>query len=182
MSVGILSAGPAREVRMAILNSLARDLGETCNLAIPSDDGMVYLERVETHWPLRVQFPIGSTVPFHCTASGKLYLSTLSPSKLKRMVNAIHLEEHTVNTKTDPVKLVADIKQIRKNGFSEDNQEFIQGMVAVAVPILNAEGKMMSTLAVQAPSARLALENARDHVERLRRAAADLSAVILDTD
>ncbi len=182
VSVGILSAGPGREVRMAILNSLARDLGETCNLAIPSDDGMVYLERVETHWPLRIQFPIGSTVPFHCTASGKLYLSTLSPSKLKRMVNAIHLEQYTANTKTDPVKLIAEIKQIRKNGFSEDNQEFIQGMVAVAVPILNAEERMMSTLAVQAPSARLALENARDHVERLRQAAADLSAVILETD
>ena len=84
------------------------------------------------------------------------------------------------STKTDPVKLVAEIKQVRKNGFSEDNQEFIQGMVAVAVPILNAEERMMSTLAVQAPSARLALENARDHVERLRQAAADLSAVILE--
>lgn len=182
MSVGILSAGPSREVRMVILNSLARDLGETCNLAIPADDGMVYLERVETHWPLRIQFPIGSTVPFHCTASGKLYLSTMSASKLKRMVNAAHLEKHTVNTKTDPAKLIAEIKRIRANGFSEDNQEFIQGMLAVAVPVLNADGRMMSTLAVQGPSARLNIDQARAHVDRMRRAAEDLAAVICDTD
>ena len=182
MSVGIMSSGPSREIRMAILNSLARDLGETCNLAIPAEDGMVYLERVETHWPLRIQLPIGSTVPFHCTASGKLYLSTLSSSKLKRMVNAAHFEKNTVNTKTDPAKLIAEIKRIRANGYSEDNQEFIQGMLAVAVPILNSEGTMMSTLAVHGPSARLTMDRARAHVDRMRQAAEDLSAVICDTD
>jgi DNA-binding IclR family transcriptional regulator len=180
-SVGILSSGSGREVRMAILNSLARDLGETCNLAIPSDDGMVYLERVETHWPLRVEFPIGSTVPFHCTASGKLYLSSLSPSKMKRMINSLHLEQHTVNTRTDPQSLLADVKRVRAQGYSEDDQEFIHGMLAVAVPVLNSEGKLMSTLAVQGPSARLTMDVARGHIERLRRAAADLSAVICES-
>lgn len=179
-SVGILSSGAGREVRMAILNNLARDLGETCNLAIPSDDGMVYLERVETHWPLRIELPIGSTVPFHCTASGKLYLSSLSPSKVKRMVKSLHLEQNTVNTKTDAQALLDDIKRIRAQGYAEDDQEFIHGMLAVAVPVLNADGKMMSSLAVHGPSARLSLEVARGHIDRLRQAAADLAAVITD--
>lgn len=182
MSLDILSSGPSRDVRMTILKSLARDLEETCNLAIPSEEGMVYLERVETHWPLRIQLRIGSTVPFFCTASGKLYLSTLSPSKLKRMINAAHLEANTVNTKTDPARLIAEIKKIRSKGYAEDNQEFIHGMVAVAVPILNSEGQMMSSLAVHGPSARLSLEQARGHVDRLRQAATDLSAVIFDSD
>ncbi len=180
LSVGILSSGTGREVRMAILNNLARDLGETCNLAIPSDDGMVYLERVETHWPLRVELPIGSTVPFHCTASGKLYLSSLSASKVKRMVKSLHLAQNTPNTKTDPQALLDDIKRIRVQGFAEDDQEFIHGMLAVAVPVLNTEGKMMSSLAVHGPSARLTMEVARGHIDRLRQAAADLAAVVCD--
>lgn len=182
IGVGMLSSGSTREVSMAILKGLAHDLGETCNLAIPSEDGMLYIERVETHWPLRIQLPIGSTVPFHCTASGKLYLSTLSAPKLKRMVNAMRLEANTVNTKTDPAKLIAEIKKIRANGFSEDNQEFIHGMLAVAVPVLNADGRMMSSLAVHGPSARLSMVQARSHVDRLNKAAAELAAAALDTD
>jgi DNA-binding IclR family transcriptional regulator len=179
-SVGILSSGTGREVRMAILNRLARDLGETCNLAIPGDEGMIYLERVETQWPLRVELPIGSTVPFHCTASGKLYLSSLSPAKVKRMVRSLHLAQNTTNTKIDPQALLDDIKRIRAQGFAEDQEEFIQGMMAVAVPVLNPDGKMMSSLAVHGPSARLTIDIARGHVERLRQAAADLAAVICD--
>lgn len=182
LSVDILSSGSGREVRMAILKSLASDLGETCNIAIPADEGMVYLERVETHWPLRVQLPIGSTVPFHCTASGKLYLSTLSPSRLKRMVKSIHLAQNTENTIIESAELLADIKRVRSRGYAEDNEEFIQGMLAISVPVLNEEGRMMSTLAVHGPSARLSMEQARGHVDRLRQAAADLSAVICDRE
>ena len=45
--------------------------------ALPDREAMVYIERVQTEWPLRIQLPIGTRVPFHCTASGKMYLSTL---------------------------------------------------------------------------------------------------------
>ena len=180
LSPGLLASGRGREVRIAILNSLASDLGETCNLCIPDDDGMIYLERVETDWPLRIQLPIGSKVPFHCTASGKLYLSSLSASKVKRMVKSLHLAQNTPNTKTDPQALLDDIKRIRVQGFAEDDQEFIHGMLAVAVPVLNTEGKMMSSLAVHGPSARLTMEVARGHIDRLRQAAADLAAVVCD--
>ena len=40
---------------------------------------MVYWDRVETEWPLKVQMPIGTRVPLHCSASGKMYLSSLTP-------------------------------------------------------------------------------------------------------
>lgn len=179
-SVDILSAASGREVRMAILNKLARDLGETCNLVVPSDDGMVYFERVETHWPLRIELPIGSTVPFHCTASGKLYLSSLSPSKLKRLVKSLYLQQNTDNTLADPQALLEDVRRIRDQGHSEDNQEFIHGMLAVAVPVLDRQGNMLASLAVHGPSARLTMEVARGHIERLRQAANDLAGAIFD--
>ena len=77
LATNTLSSERVRTVRLAVLNSLAMSVGETCNIAIPERDGMVYLDRVETHWPLRIQLPVGTQVPFHCTASGKMYLSTL---------------------------------------------------------------------------------------------------------
>ena len=70
-------------VRQTVLNALAEDVGETCNIAMPERHAMVYLDRVETKWPLRIQLPVGTEVPFHCTASGKMYLSSLKPRLLQ---------------------------------------------------------------------------------------------------
>ena len=78
MAVGVLAHSRFRAERHAILQSLSEDIGETCNIAYPDGIQMAYSDRVETQWPLRlVQIPVGTRVPLHCTASGKLYLSTL---------------------------------------------------------------------------------------------------------
>ena len=77
LSANTLSSQRVRTERLLIMKNLAEKVGETCNLAAPGRYGMVYLDRVETHWPLRIQLPVGTQVPFHCTASGKLYLSSL---------------------------------------------------------------------------------------------------------
>ena len=61
----------------AILEKISDTVGETANITVPDFNRMRYLDRVETQWPLRLQLPVGSQVPLHCTASGKLYLSSL---------------------------------------------------------------------------------------------------------
>lgn len=180
LSPGLLASGRGREVRLAILSSLANDLGETCNLSIPDDEGMIYLERVETDWPLRVQLPIGSKVPFHCTASGKLYLSTLPSTQLNLMLKAGRFTESTESTMTNPAELKMEVERIRRTGYAEDNGEFIQGMVAVSVPVFDFDKNLMACLAVHGPSARLSIERARTHVERLQLAASDLTAALCD--
>ncbi len=180
MTPGLLASGCRREERLAILEDLAADLGETCNLCIPDDDGMIYLERVETDWPLRVQLPAGSKVPFHCTASGKLHLSTLPPSQLGLILKAGHFARATENTITDPLTLKTELEHIKASGHAEDNGEYIQGMVSVSVPVLDQDNNLLACLAVYGPSARLTIERARHHVDRLRQAAADLSEVLCD--
>ena len=64
----------ARE-RHHILDSLVDEIGETCNCTMLDGDEVVYLDRVETAWPLRVNLQPGSRVPLHCSASGKLFLA-----------------------------------------------------------------------------------------------------------
>ena len=77
ISLGVMSNEHFRTLRHAILMRLSKEVGETCNIAVPDGNQMRYLDRAETHWPLRMQLPVGAKVPLHCTSSGKLYLSTL---------------------------------------------------------------------------------------------------------
>jgi DNA-binding IclR family transcriptional regulator len=179
LSVNVMSSTRLRTVRLAVLNALTEDVGETCNLATPDRDGMYYIDRVETKWPLRIQMPVGTTVPFHCTASGKMYLSTLPPRHMAKYLANTTLKSHTSRTLTDPEKLVQEIENVRNNDYSTDNEEFMDGMVAIAVPIRDDLGRLMSTLSIHAPDQRVSLEYLKEHLERLRQAANDLAETML---
>ena len=87
VAVGVLANSRFGATRHAILTELSEKVGGTCNIAYPDGLYMAYSDRVETKAPLRLQFPIGMRVPLHCTASGKLYLSTLPKSRSKLYQN-----------------------------------------------------------------------------------------------
>ncbi|WP_116134018.1 IclR family transcriptional regulator [Tropicimonas sp. IMCC34043] len=180
LSSGILSSLRIRTVRGAILTRLAEQIGETVNVALPERDGMIYIDRVETKWPLRIQLPVGTRVPFYCTASGKLYLSSLSPQHLERYAHTVEFEQFTHKTLADPERLLAEIAGVREKGYSVDNEEFMDGMVAVGVAITEANGRLVSTLSFHAPAQRLSMEDALKHLDALRQAAGDLSALLTD--
>ena len=137
LSANVQSSLRIRTARLAVLTELAERVRETCNISTPDRHAMTYLERVETKWPLRIQLPIGTAVPFHCTASGKMYLSTLRSSHLRQYLTSARLDSHTARTRTDPEILIREIAQIRKQGFSTDDEEFLDGMIAIAVPVLD---------------------------------------------
>lgn len=179
LSAGILSSLRIRTARIAILTRLAEHIGETCNIALPERDGMIYLDRVETKWPLRIQLPIGTRVPFHCTASGKLNLSSLSDGHLEQFAKAAELKAFTSKTIQKPKKLMEEIRGVRERGFATDNEEFMDGMIAVGVPILGPNGRLVSTLSFHAPVQRLNMQDAMHHLDALRNAAKNLSALVV---
>ena len=175
MAVGVLTHSRFRALRHAILKSLSEEIGETCNIAYPDGMQMTYSDRVETQWVLRLQVPIGSSVPLYCTASGKLYLSSLPNAKLESIVNKLDLTSMTKNTITDKARLIKEVTSIRANQLSIDNEELFDGIIAVAVPITDSQGRFYSSLAFQAPVFRLTLEDAQQYIPHLRKAAKELS-------
>lgn len=180
MAIGVLSSLRIRAARLAVLRKLSALVGETCNIALPDRDSMIYLERVETEWPLRIQLPIGTTVPFYCTASGKMYLSTLPKSHLARYATSEPLNANTKNTLTDPDALIRAVAVVRDQNYALDTEEFMNGMIAVAVPILDANDRLVATLSFHAPTVRFTIEKALTFLPDLRKAAADLSSLLRD--
>ena len=175
-----LSSQRIRTERLMIMRELAERVEETCNLAAPARFGMVYLDRVETHWPLRIQLPVGTEVPLHCTASGKLYLSSLRRDKLTRLLESLPLEAQTDRTLTSVSELVAEIDTVRDRGYSTDNEEFMVGMTAIAVPVQDTKGRLLTTLSIHAPVQRQSRESLEQVLPELREAANKLEALCRD--
>ncbi|UWQ18269.1 IclR family transcriptional regulator [Jannaschia sp. M317] len=178
LAANTLSSQRIRTDRLAIMKALADEIGETCNLATPGRYGMVYLDRVETHWPLRIQLPAGTQVPFHCTASGKMYLSSLRPDRLNRLLTSGPLQPQTSRTNTDPVSLAEELSLTRRRGYSTDTEEFMDDMVAIAVPIEDNLGRLLSTLSVHAPKQRQSLVQLERSLDRIRQAADNLASLV----
>lgn len=180
MAVNTLSSLHIRTARLAILKALADEVGETCNIATPDREAMIYLDRVETKWPLRIQLPIGTAVPFHCTASGKMYLSSLRPSYLNKYLASAHLKQCTPNTIVDQNLLKEEIENVRKRGFSTDNEEFMEDMAAIAVPIHDDQKRVLCTLSIHAPIQRKSVKKLEEHLDQLNLAAGQLLSLLVD--
>lgn len=180
MASGLLFASNSRIVAHQILVDVAKEVKETVNFVVPEESGMRYLDRVETDWAFRVQFPVGSNVPFHCTASGKTYLASMAPRVRKNMVSGLELSRQTPQTFTDPEGLLGELKRVSTQGYALDNEEFIDGMVAIAVPVTDSEGRFGAALAFHGPRQRITPDGAIDRLGPLLIGAKRLGHAIFD--
>ncbi len=178
LALNVLLAASQRPNRHGILNWVVENTGETCNFGIMHRGELVYLDRVETDWPLGLRFESGSRVPLHCTAIGKLLLSMSSGDSLDSLLKTIRLTKYTDTTIVDEKELRASLAEIRKAGFSIDNQEFMCGVVCIAVPVFDSTGQMRAGLAISAPEARMSAHQAVEHAPLLRAAAAKMQAAM----
>lgn len=174
----ILMRSPARASRHAILEELVEQIGETCNLTIPNVDAVLYLDRVETAWPLRVALGAGSRVPLYASASGKLFLSHLPKRSRDRFLRLTPLIRHTGNTFTDPAKLSKELEEIRARGYATDNEEYLPGICCIAVPVRDGDSRVVAAVAVHAPLARMRLDQAVEYLPMLRAGAESIAQTI----
>ncbi|NOL48826.1 IclR family transcriptional regulator [Pelistega europaea] len=165
--------------RQLILQKLSETIGESVGIAILDGFSVVYIDRVLANWPLQIHLPEGINVPVWASASGKLLLSQLSPSQVRRMLEHCSIYPLTKNTIIDKQILLDEIKRIRKVEVSTDNEEFIPGMVACAVPIpcLDSQNRVFATVFTHAPAVRKSLDALLEYVPVMKEAAAEMSVI-----
>jgi len=178
MSLTALRATTAMAPYRSILRRVVDEVHETCTLTILEFDELVFLDRVESASPLRLQLFAGSRVPLHCTSAGKLFLAMLPPARRFRLIRARPLTRYTENTITDPYRLEQELEEIRRERLGRDSEEFIEGLVALATPVLDSRGRMVAAVSVNGPAARLNLDRKERYADSLRRAATSLGQLL----
>lgn len=166
--------------RHGVLRALVNEVGESCNLTALSGSEVMYLDRVETPAPLRFYLRSGSRVPVHCSASGKLFLAGMTPAQRQRLLAHAPLEAFTAKTLTHLDALEEDIKQVKRQGYALDIEEFLPGLLCVAVLVPSVSGRSNLCVAAQAPIMRLSPEKALNLLPALQRAADALSRIERD--
>ena len=178
LSLDTLNHGAVRGLRHQVLSELVKKIGETCNFTTLDGASVLYLDRVEAPWPWRLTLAVGEHVPLHCTASGKLFLALMPARQRDLLVSEMNLVAMTEATITSRAQLLQECENIARDGYSLDRQEFIDGLLALAVPVCDENGSMRAALAVHAPISRLSAEQALQRLPALKEAALRLGRLL----
>ena len=141
-----------RERAHDLLQALVDFGGECAHLAVLAGDQALYLDRVESPQSLRVDHPVGTLAPLHCTALGKVFLAFGGAPIPQR------LERYTPRTVTDAHLLAAQLRSFGPQGYSIDDEEFAQGVRCVAAPLRAESGYVVGAIGISGPAARISLE------------------------
>lgn len=171
-----LRAGPAtaagaglsiRERAHPLLERLHTATGETAHLAIRADDRVLYLDKVETDLPLRVDRPVGTLSPLHCTALGKIFLA-FGEAPVPRT-----LAGYTAHTAMDVDALRSALARIVQDGYAIDDEEFAVGIRCVAAPLRDAAGRVVAAIGISGPTARISPSHLASYGRLTMEVAAD---------
>lgn len=173
----LLAGSPLKPLWHIVLGDLVKDVQATCNIVVYEGAIGTYFDRIEENWPSSIRFKFGSKVPLYCTAGGKLYLSSLTETEQRIIIDSLRLTPLTSATVTDRNALAMQLEEIGHEQIGYDYEEFIKGMIAVAVPIQDATGALLATLAIHGSTPPETIEKIRLKVPRLREAAKHLADI-----
>ena len=161
-----------------LLNQLVSTIHETGYLAGWQDDDVVIQAIAEGSQQLRVGgLQVGFHGHTHARAAGKALLAYLGPKQLDAYLAAHPMDRLTAHTLTSPAALKTHLRQVVKQGYALDEEEFTDGIGCVAAPIFSADGKAVAAYSISAPAWRLA-QNFKPFVAAVQQAAQEASAIL----
>jgi DNA-binding IclR family transcriptional regulator len=182
LGLGILRLAAATTGRLevtkegqAVCERLARELGETVNVAILDETSAVNVLQEFGNASVGSRDWIGRRTTLHATSSGKVLLA-FADEKLRMAVLSEPLERHTDRTVTDPVELRRQLDETVHLGWASTNEELEVGLTALAAPIRDGSGKVAAAVSISGPSYRLTPESFRDVAPRLLQGADEISS------
>jgi len=161
-----------------VLRKLMEETGETANLAIPDDGDVVFISQIETINPIRAFFRPGTRSHMHASGTGKVLLADLPRQELEKILQKKGLPEFTPKTLTSPSALFADLEEIRKRGWSFDDEERYSGMRCVAAAVYNSFGEAIAGISVSGPTVRFQDNTMSELGPKVRRAAEEVTTMI----
>jgi IclR family pca regulon transcriptional regulator len=160
-----------------VLQKLARDTEEVCNLTVPDGTDIVFVLRIISRNVMNPNVIVGSRLPAYCTAPGLAMLSTWPAQEVDDLLERSALVKHTPRTVADPRKIKARLARIRAAGYAHTQDELYPDDISTAAPVLDATGRAVGALNIAVSRARWNAERDEErYAGLLRSAAAAVSA------
>lgn len=143
-----------RRLAAPFLQDLCNQYRENVNLALLDGADVIYVDIIEGSQRVKLAAVPGQRLPAFCTASGKAILAFLSEDHVKHVLEG-GMPGYTQATITSPEEFLENVQEIRGRGFAISEQEFEDGINAIAAPICN---QPIASISIAGPAYRLTRE------------------------
>ncbi len=137
LGFSLLESMELREIARPYLERLSQECNKTINLAIFDKEEMVYIERIRVPGIRTVNVGVGNRLPLWNTSVGRIFLAYIDPEEVNEML--VKAKE-SPEFKIDEIRLFNILARIREEGFVVVDQEFLWGILTLAVPIFSPSG------------------------------------------
>lgn len=173
-----------RELALVAQRALSdlRDLtGESTLIAVDDGNGVETLAHILGPQPDPVINTLGHCFPYHCSATGKIFLAYSTEERREKLLNR-PLTKLSDKTIQDRMVLTAQLSEARQRGYAIANQEYCEGQRSIAAPILGSQGELVGAIAVAGPPYRIALSRLPALASATIAAAQQISAELARPD
>lgn len=172
-----LSSMPMWNLAEPTMQALADQVHESCSAAVLDGADIVYVLRVQTRKIMSIGLGVGSRLPASCTSMGRMLLAGLDDAQVQDVLGRKPLAARTRHSLTDPQAVLAKVRQARRQGWCLVNQELEEGLVSMAVPVVNRAGETIAALNISGQVNRTPPRQMQEAMlPALQQAAAGISA------
>ncbi|MBW7882786.1 MAG: IclR family transcriptional regulator [Caldilineaceae bacterium] len=149
-----LRSNPLRAMSRPVLETLAEQSQESATLEILVEQHVLIIDEVSSNHPMGMSQDVGSRLPLHATATGKVLLAYRPTAEVEAYLR-LPLSGLTERTVVDGEQLRQQLSQIRHEGYAATDGELEPGFVAIAAPIYDREREVVAAISVGGPALRL---------------------------
>ena len=161
---------------------LAKSTGETASFAVLERSRAVYLVQVLSDSIIRGVPPIGAELGLHCTAVGKVMLTSFSEEDFDAFVGEHGLPRHTEKTIVNVESLRKHLELIRRNGYALDDEEAELGGRCIAAPVYDVRGDVVAAVSITGPITRMQMDQIENLGTIVKRIAEKISGTLREED
>ncbi|KOU14818.1 IclR family transcriptional regulator [Streptomyces sp. NPDC059558] len=147
-----------RDIAHPHLMELNRATGHTVHLALHQDDEVVYVDKVDSRYPVRMYSRIGRPVPLTVAAVAKLLLADLPDAERRALADRIEYPRYTARSTPDAAAFLRELDLVREQGWATDLGGHEESINCLGAPVHGPDGRVVAALSVSAPGVVLAAE------------------------
>ncbi|RQG88097.1 IclR family transcriptional regulator [Natrarchaeobius halalkaliphilus] len=155
------------------VEQLAQETGERAEFIVEEHGYAVFVHRAIGETAVRANSHQGKRIPMHATSAGKVILAHSPERKVEEIIECRGLPELTSETITTREELDEELEEIREKGVGFAEEEYIQGLSTVSVPVKGSSGAIQGSLGISGPSGRMSGDNFKREIQNLLVGAAN---------
>jgi DNA-binding IclR family transcriptional regulator len=175
--LGILYAyhSPLRKIIRPHIEQIATESKVTVTWGIYKKNRVIIMDRIQNLPADALAYRIGLNIPIYSAAAGKILMSYLPEEEQDRILQSVNLVKHTDSTVIVPETIKENLKRFRERGYSTDEEETLQDVIAIAVPIRDSHGRAIASISLNDEKSRTSPEKLFGKVDYLKEKALFIS-------